>query len=296
MSERVSVSVIGPGALGSAMIDLVNSHTHFNLQSVWGSSVEQSFKIDSLGNKTEPDQEFPSQSHDLGRLTIISVPDDQISAVSQKLSQTDISWDEKFVIHLSGSHDSTALKDLEIEGATIGSLHPLQTFKSGDGADRFNGIWFSGQGSDNILSLLTTLIEPTGGHLRKLSSSQKSAMHLAAVFASNYLVSLMEIVDQITSENNIDDGLEMLEPIVRQTFENIISNKPVGSLSGPVARGDLSTIEKHLEQLQNNSDQLKLYCQMGLIASDIALKSGQLDETQAHAVRSLLERERKPDE
>ena len=221
MSDTVSVSVIGPGALGSAMIDLVKSHSHFNLHSVWGSSVKQSFTIDLFGNQTEPDHKFPSESQDLGRLTIISVPDDQISDVSEKLSQTGISWHNRFVIHLSGSLDTAVLNILEEEGATIGSLHPLQTFTRGDKADRFNGIWYSGQGNDDMISLLRTLIEPTGGHLRKLSSSQKSAMHLAAVFASNYLVSLMEVVDQITTDNEIDDGLEMLEPIVSQTFENI---------------------------------------------------------------------------
>jgi len=289
MKKPVSASVIGPGALGSAMIDLVSRHSGFTLRSVWGRRSDHSHIIDKTGNKQRPDRKFPYQESDLGQFVIISVPDDQITRVTKRLSEADISWNSRQIIHLSGSIDSSVLKPLANSGALTGSLHPLQTFTRGDTADRFDGIWFSMQGDNQIFPMLKKLIEPFGGRARILSSSQKSAMHLAAVFASNYLVSLMDVVTKITDKNGIDDGFGMLEPIVQQTLQNIISKGSVQSLSGPVARGDLFTIEKHLKQLEENPEYYRLYCQLGKIAATIAKESGQLNETHSTAVRKVFE-------
>jgi len=288
MSNPVSVSVIGPGALGSAIIDLVFRNSGFLLHTVWGRTSSDCYRIDESGKKQPVSRGFPTLDKDIGRLLIISVPDDQISKVANNLSQTDINWSSRQVIHLSGSLDNTILQPLSGKGATTGSLHPLQTFTRGDTADRFHGIWFSLQGDESIFPVLRDLIKPTGGHSKVFSSSQKSAMHLAAVFASNYLVALMDVADQIAGEEGINDGLKILEPIVQQTLDNIYSKGSKQSLSGPVARGDRSTIEKHLNQLQENPGQLRLYCELGLIASNIAEEAGRLSETRSKIIRDIL--------
>lgn len=289
MSNSISVSVIGPGALGSAMIDLVSGHSRFTVHSVWGRSTSDCYKIDDQGDKIPTRRIFPDTDQDIGHLLIISVPDDQIATVSKDLSKTGINWSSRQVIHLSGSLDYTMLQPLADKGATTGSLHPLQTFTLGDTADRFQGIWFSMQGKDSIFPLLRKLIEPVGGRSKILSSSQKSAMHLAAVFASNYLVGLMDVADQTAGENSVDDALELLEPIVRQTIDNIFSKGTEHSLSGPVSRGDQTTIEKHLNQLKENPGHYRLYCQLGLAATNIAEKSGQLEKTRLNSIRKLFE-------
>ena len=289
MNDPLSVSVIGPGALGQAIIDLVLRHPGFNLRSVWGRTKSANYFTESSDHKVKTNLLFPSKDSDLGRLIIISVPDNQIKTVAQQLSEAGISWKNRYVIHLSGSLDSSILEPLATKGAHIGSLHPLQTFTRGDTADRFDDIWFTMQGNDAIISILDKLIAPCSGQRKILSSSQKSAMHLAAVFASNYLVALMDVVENITKDSDISDGLKMLEPIVQQTVHNINSKGSKKSLSGPVARGDTSTIEKHLEQLEKNPRYLKLYCQLGLLASDIAKESGQLDKPRFDIIRDIFE-------
>ena len=289
MKEPVSVSVIGPGALGSAMIDLVSRHSGFALRSVWGRTLDNCYIIGKDGEKDLPGRNLPSEEADLGEVIIVSVPDDQIAKITAHLSESGISWNSRKIIHLSGSLDSSVLRPLANRGALTGSLHPLQTFTRGDTAERFDGIWFSMQGDDQIFPVLRKLIEPFGGQARILTSSQKSAMHLAAVFASNYLVSLMEVVTKITEKNGIEDGFNMLEPIVQQTLQNVISKGSEQSLSGPVARGDQSTIEKHLNQLEDNPEYYRLYCQLGKIAVTIAEESGQLDGTHSNTIRNVFE-------
>lgn len=289
MKLPISVSVIGPGALGSAMIDLVSRHPEFLLYSVWGRSQSDSYFADTESKKKQPaDHLKPSHDDDLGELILLAVPDDRLIYLAGQLSEADIKWNQRSVIHLSGSLDSTVLKPLKDRGALTASMHPLQTFTRGDGADRFNGIWFSLQGDDNLFPLLNQLVKPFNARTKVLTSTQKSAMHLAAVFASNYLVSLMDVVDQITKEEGINDGLEMLQPIIHQTFENIIEKGPKQSLSGPVARGDLTTIAAHQKRLENNSDHFNLYRNLGVIATQIAQTSGQLNEEASRKVRNLL--------
>lgn len=289
MSNPVSVSVIGPGALGSAMIDLVSGHPGYSIHSIWGRTLPDCYRVEPSGKEQPANRKFPTLDEDLGQLVIISVPDDQISKITNRLSQSEINWSSRQVIHLSGSLDHTILQPLAAGGAATGSLHPLQTFTRGDEAERFRGIWFTMQGSKSMFPVLRKLIEPVDGQAKVLSSSQKSAMHLAAVFASNYLVALMDVADKIADESNVDEGLNMLQPIVQQTLKNIYSKGSKQSLSGPVARGDRSTIENHLKQLKENPDLFRLYCDLGLIASNIAEESGQLHVKRSKIIREIFD-------
>lgn len=293
MSKSISVTVFGPGALGGAMIDLITKHPQFTLHSVWGRSAADSYYYsESEGKKRTAEKSFPDQYGDLGKFIILAIPDDQLSAVAGRLSEIDVNWKEFHVIHLSGSHDVAILTPLIDTGASVASIHPLQTFTRNDSASRFDGIWFTFQGDPSLFPRLNSLITPFGARSIPMSADQKSAMHLAAVFASNYVVSLMEVVQQITEKNEIDNGLELLRPIVHQTLENIFERGTVQSLSGPVARGDCSTIEKHLNQLEDNPEHTELYRSLGVIASQIAQKSGQLNAEKARQVKNLLENNR----
>lgn len=293
MSKGRSVSVFGPGALGGAMIDLIKKHSQFTLHSVWGRNAADSYYYsESEGKKRASDKSFPDQCGDLGKIIILAVPDDQLSAVAGRLSEIDVNWKEFCVIHLSGSHGADILAPISESGASVASIHPLQTFTRNDSASRFDGIWFTFQGDHSLFPLLKSLISPFGARSVPMSAEQKLTMHLAAVFASNYVVSLMEVVQQITEKNDIENGLELLRPIVHQTLENIFEKGATQSLSGPVARGDCSTIEKHLSQMEGNPEHAELYRSLGLIASGIAQKSGQLNTEKVLQVQNLLENDR----
>ena len=296
MSQSTSVSVIGPGALGNAIIDLIEAHSQFYLKSVWGRHPSDSYLVQPDGGKKPCTKQFPSDELDLGRLVIICVPDNAIPDIAFRLSDTAVSWNCRSVVHTSGSLDCTVLNPLADEGAKTASMHPLQTFKRGDSRERFHQIWISLQGDESLFPMLKSLVEPFGAITRKLNAEQKSAMHLSAVFASNYLVALMKVVDEIAAENGVDDGLEMLEPIIRQTLDNITRMGPDRSLSGPVARGDTQTINKHLSQLKSHPNFQQLYRRLGLVASDIAAINPGQKKNGIHDVKEALSRGLKSDE
>ncbi len=286
--QSTSVSVIGPGALGGAVIDfLCNQSLLFSLHSVWGRSAEDSYFF-STGNKEQIQKDLPDEDDDLGRLILITTPDEQISIVAEKLSLKKIDWSTRTVVHMSGSQSHLVLDAFRQAGAKTCSLHPLQTFAKRDVADRFNGIWFTLQGDKSCYPMLECLVTEAGAHLKKMTAEQKKSMHLAAVFASNYLVSLMSVVEQITHADDIEDGLDLLSPIIHQTIDNIFSRGTELSLSGPIARGDETTVKNHLKQMGNDTDMALLYKCLGQSALTIAHKTGRITNQEFAKISDIL--------
>lgn len=286
--KSTSVSVLGPGALGGAVVDLIqNRSSLFDLHSVWGRSAVDSYLIKEE-RAEQARKDFPEEDSDLGQLILITVPDDQISAVCDKLSEKNINWTSRTVVHMSGSQSHSALDILRKAGAQTGSLHPLQTFTKGDTGDRFKEIWFTFQGEKSCYPVLESLVTEAGAHLKTMTAEQKKMMHIAAVFASNYLVALMDVVEQLTESKSIEDGLEMLNPIIHQTIENIFSRGTEQSLSGPIARGDESTVKDHLKQLGSDSDLGRLYKHLGMTALNIAHRNSRITDHDFAKISDIL--------
>lgn len=286
MNQGTSVSVFGTGALGGALTDLVHKSSDFTIRSVWNTSADKNRFYSEKGEATG--LQFPENDDHLGDLVFLAVPDDVIPELARKLSEIEIDWNRRAVVHLSGSLSDVVLVPLSAKGAKTASMHPLQTFTRGDKADRFRGIWFTLQGNQDVFGILKSLISYAGARSSVMSADQKSGMHLAAVFASNYLVSLMRVVEEITEKHDIKNGLSMMEPIVNQTTRNIFSKGPLHSLSGPVSRGDTNTLRQHFSKLKPDSDHARLYANLGETAAKIAIASGQLDEENARKIRKIL--------
>lgn len=288
MDTATTVSVIGPGALGGALIDLLLKHTEsFRLYSVWGRTQRDSYLQTGTDRRTV-DATFPKKKNDLGELILITVPDDQIAPIADRLSNLSLDWNRYAVVHFSGNHSSDLLASLSKNGAAVASMHPLQTFTKGDDANRFKNSWFTIEGSEVLFAKLEMLAKKAGAFSRRMNPDQKKAMHLAAVFASNYLVSLMSAVEKITLANNIDQGVEMVKPLIHQTLDNIFQKGVDDSLSGPIVRGDKSTLRAHLKLLDQEADLQLLYKQLGIQALQIADQSGRLSKKDSDSIWKIL--------
>ncbi|MEX2456401.1 MAG: DUF2520 domain-containing protein [Balneolaceae bacterium] len=288
MESKPSISIIGRGAVGSALVDFFR-RSEYPLWSVWGHRKEECFLM-SDDKEIQTENSFPQTSSDLGEIIFIAVPDDKIAEVADQLSNQKIDWSLHSVVHLSGAKSSDLLSSIKEKGGATASMHPLQTFTKGDGSDRFKDIYISLEGDEELVEKLEGIVSDFGALSFKLTPDQKRSMHIAAVFASNYLVSLMDIVHQITSKNGIENGLQILAPIIRQTFSNIEEKGIEQSLSGPVKRGDLNTIKQHLSDLDDAPELTKnLYKKLGLQALNITQKSAQLTPEQVKELKDLLD-------
>ena len=195
----------------------------------------------------------------------LAVPDDAIAAVAAQLAQRlGPAVVGKLAVHSSGLAGLAVLDPLRAAGARVVSLHPLQTLTGEADDDVFAGVPFAVTAHDETeLVLGSALVERLGGLPFALGDERKPLYHLAAAVASNLLVALeseaIELMNEAIGAASkasgtvaADDveGLRVLAPLVRTTSANLVALGPERALTGPVARGDVSTVRAHLGLLE----------------------------------------------
>jgi predicted short-subunit dehydrogenase-like oxidoreductase (DUF2520 family) len=230
---------------------------------------------------------------DLAEMVFITTPDDVIAQVC-----SEVHWHKKqSVLHCSGAHSVDILGPAKKLGAAVGSFHPLQTFADVDQAiANLPGSTFALEGEEPLLSTLKELTRLLNGNWVELKPGDKVLYHAAAVFACNYLVTLVKLAQDLWKDFGVSpkEATRALLPLLRGTLNNIDNIGLPNCLTGPVARGDLGTIEKHLRALDARSPSLlTTYKELGLQTIPIALAKGKVNEQKAEEMRVLLSLERK---
>ena len=286
MNKPTSVTVIGTGAVGSALLNFFREND-FVIRSEWNNQSGKIFK-DSLSEPVSKNRSLPQTDDETGGLIFITTPDDEISKVVARLTQQSINWKERLVIHCSGNLTSKELEVLKVRGAQTASMHPIQTFKKGDSKDRFDRIYISLEGDDELCNRLEKLVIKMNAKPVRLNREQKRSLHIAAVFSSNYMVALLNLVGNYLNEQGLDEGLSLLEPLIRQTITNIFEKGTVQSLTGPISRGDYDSVQKHLQSLKNDDNIASLYKMLGREALNIAEKREEISESRISKLREIL--------
>jgi len=283
--DKLSVSIIGTGALGSTLQHFFEENG-YGICSVWNSRGGKVYSNKSVQLK-EKRATLPKKEGEAGDFVFITTPDDLISKTARDLAGKPIHWKEKVVIHCSGNLTSDELTSLSEKGAKIVSMHPIQSFKKGDGRDRFRDITISLQGDKAGKELLKPIIGEMGANALMLNKKQKRYLHIAAVMASNYLVALMFSVENLLTDVDLEEGFESLQPLIHQTVTNIFEKGPTDALTGPISRGDTASVQKHLKELKG-SEQEVLYKIMGLEAAKIAERGSHIPQEKINMLRQLF--------
>jgi predicted short-subunit dehydrogenase-like oxidoreductase (DUF2520 family) len=225
---------------------------------------------------------------DTAELVFITTPDDVIAQVC-----SEVQWHEgQSVVHCSGAHSVDILEPARKLGAAVGSFHPLQTFADVDQAiANLPGSTFALEAEEPLLSMLKELTSLLNGSWVELKQEDKVLYHAAAVFACNYLVTLVKLALDLWLDFGVSakKATRALLPLLTGTINNIDSIGLPDCLTGPVARGDSGTIERHLRALETRSPSLlTTYKELGLQTIPIALAKGQINEQKAEEMRALL--------
>jgi predicted short-subunit dehydrogenase-like oxidoreductase (DUF2520 family) len=175
----------------------------------------------------------------------------------------------RFVGHVSGATPLDALRTAQQRGARAFSLHPLQTIPD-RGAD-LTGAPCAVSGSDEqALGLATRLATRLSLRPFEVPEEARAAYHAAASIASNLLVALEESATGLLERAGIEDGRELLAPLVLRTAANWAERGP-RALTGPIARGDAATVERHMAALHAHAPELlPLYAELAARARELA--------------------------
>ncbi|HEY6533102.1 MAG TPA: Rossmann-like and DUF2520 domain-containing protein [Acidimicrobiales bacterium] len=170
-------------------------------------------------------------------LLVIATPDAAIAEVASSVAPTA----DVVVAHLSGSLGLDVLAPHPRRGA----LHPLVSLPDADvGARRLVGAWFAVAGEPpEARALVERAVADLGGRSFVVADADRAAYHAAAAIASNHLVALLGQVERVAASAGVP--LEAYLDLVRATLDNVAELGPAAALTGPVARGDWDTVERH---------------------------------------------------
>ncbi|MBN1363924.1 MAG: DUF2520 domain-containing protein [Syntrophaceae bacterium] len=281
-------SIIGTGMVGTAIGFLLNK-AGYRVVSVCDKSPAALKKaLPFTGGKFLLNPPDAVQQADC---ILLTTPDDAIFSACREIALSPF-IKGKFVFHMSGAGDLSILEPANKAGAFVASIHPLQSFSSVDQAIKnIPGSYFAVTADKKALSLAKSIVHNLKGVPIIISSEQKPLYHAAACFASNYLVSLLNVVESIYKSIGIKerDAKKAYLPLVYGSLKNLEKSGSVSSLTGPIARGDFGTVKKHLTEINKKLPLYSsLYSSLGLITVQVAQKKGTLNAGQAKKINALL--------
>jgi predicted short-subunit dehydrogenase-like oxidoreductase (DUF2520 family) len=177
-------------------------------------------------------------------------------------------------------------------GTQAGAFHPLVSFADVDrSVAAIDGATVVVEGDDQLVDLLARMAEAIGAVPVRLRPGTKAAYHAAAVLSAGGLVAMLDAIAELGRVAGLDEGasLDVYGRLIEQTLANARSLGIRESLTGPVPRGDVGTLARHLEALARHApDALPLYRAMAGREIDLALDRGSIDPSTAERLRSAL--------
>ncbi|NJL92516.1 MAG: DUF2520 domain-containing protein [Anaerolineae bacterium] len=217
-------------------------------------------------------------------LVFLSVPDDQIAAVARAWLGNN---GQGALIHTSGVHSLALFPN--ISQNQFGTFHPAYPFGPQTRLTGEEGLLIGIEATSAELSqMLEGVALDLGGRPVFLPADAKARYHLAAVVASNYLVTLFEFARSLYAQVGVPAELNTATvlTLMQGALQNLVVYPPAQALTGPIARGDLATLHLHLAALEQ-TPWLALYCQLGLHTVDLA---PDLQPEQRQQIKTLLTR------
>jgi predicted short-subunit dehydrogenase-like oxidoreductase (DUF2520 family) len=229
-------------------------------------------------------------------VVILAVRDGVIGEVAQMLVGTGLVNKRHVLLHCAGAASAEELLgSVRDKVGGIGTLHPLSAIADGRAAMRaLKGTVFGVEGDDLARETAGKLVGAIGGLVLALDGTQMASYHCAAALASNYIVAAIDAAAQVLSGAGVSasDATRALVPLAEGALRNVEQKGTTGGLTGPVRRGDASTIQRHLEALRGQADVAEIYRALARRAVEIAARidgPDAPDRAGLDAIRTLLE-------
>lgn len=284
-----SIGVIGPGRLGRALLYAAQTARHqVAFVSARHSTALQSLKADFPEAKFLQGVVSPPPAD----VIFLTVPDDVIPETVQNLAENASNLRATVVAHTSGAKSSVLLEALRDRGALVASFHPAQSFAGlPEDWKKFRGTTVAMEGDAGAVALLAEFARSLGGRPLKIPTEAKPLYHLACVMANNYSTALLDSGLDILEKIGIPrpKGKLILLPLLQTTATNLKEADPEQILTGPIARGDVQTVEEHLKALaEQNPAHLATYIALGRETLHLARKLAPQKENRYQEIDALF--------
>jgi predicted short-subunit dehydrogenase-like oxidoreductase (DUF2520 family) len=284
--EPPAVGIIGAGAVGTAL-GAALSRAGWPVVAVGSRDEARRNRFKALVPSARAFAEA-APVLDEAELIILSVPDDAVANLATELRL----YGGQALIHTSGVLGAEVLEPARAAGTQIGAFHPLVAFADTERAiDSLRGATVAVEGDDQLASLLAGMAEAIGATAVRLAPGSKAAYHAAAVLAAGGFVALLDAIAELGSAAGLDEAgsLAVYGGLIEQTLGNARALGIQRALTGPMTRGDVGTLARHLEALARLApDVLPLYRAAAEREITLAESRGSLAPEGAESMRRLL--------
>jgi predicted short-subunit dehydrogenase-like oxidoreductase (DUF2520 family) len=288
MSEAPRIAVVGTGPVGRALatsyvagggaVDVVVSRD-------LGRARELAARLGAAVGATDVGHALAAA------VVVVAVPDRALPDVRARLASIDVGRD-RLLVHTSGALPGDALA---AGGRRTASLHPLQSFPSGAAdaalAARVVGThWFhEGDGAEET----SAMVRVWRGTPHRLAAGAKPLYHAGAAVLSNHAVALFDAALRLFEAAGVARGEAHapLAALLAGTSANVASQGVPAALTGPIARGDVDTVRRHLDAVGGACPELlESYVALARRALVVARERGALSLSAAEELTRLLGR------
>lgn len=292
IADSLRIGFIGAGRLGQALgWSLAGRGLHVHAAASRSPASAQALAAPIPGCEVMSAQAVA----DTCDLVFITTPD---AAIAQAAGA--VRWRSGMgVVHCSGVTEVAALEAAARAGASTGGFHPMQAFGDPKTAvATLPGSTITIEAADPALeATLAGLARRLDCRVNRLPPGMRARYHAAAGFTSQFINALFGQAAQVwaTWGASEEDALRALMPLARGTLASIESAGIAASLPGPVSRGDVASIEKHVQALAGTGEDMQAFYRVMCGATvGLALESGAIDEATADRLRALLDRPCQP--
>lgn len=268
MAAKPIITIVGPGRLGTALATALR-RAGYSIQEVIarpGRLPER--RARGLAAKVGAEAPNTSKASLHADLIWFCVPDGQIAAAAAALALR-TEWKKKTVFHGSGALASNELNVLRRRGAAVASVHPLMTFVAAS-VPSLAGVPFAIEGDARAERVARRVVHDLEGEAFTISARHKPAYHAWGGFTSPLLVALLRAGEEVAGAAGLsgEEARQRMLPIVMQTLTNYLAFGAAAAFSGPVVRGDVAVVRRHLRALRRMPEARDVY----LALSRAALK------------------------
>lgn len=245
----MEVSVVGSGNLAWHLAPALDN-VGYTIKEVYSPNAKHARAL--VGRLYQADLKTSLDFSDSpSKLFIIAVSDDAIKEVAQEI----VLPEDSILVHTSGSQPIDILRFAAT--SNIGVFYPLQTFSKQKKVDFKDVPIFVESDDDAISKVLMKMGKAISKKVKQISSEDRKALHVAAVFASNFSNHMLTLSKQIAENNGID--FEVLKPLIAETLTKSINIGPENAQTGPAKRGDMEILDRHLDFLKDDEAVAEIY-------------------------------------
>lgn len=231
----IKVVLLGSGNVASHLIKAMEANYAVDLVQVFARSKKS---LENLIDSSRISTSFADLKE--ADVYVISVSDKAIEEVSNQIPFTD-----KLVVHTSGTMDFRVMHPKNKRGV----FYPLQTFSKSKEVNMKSVPFCLETEDEENYKLVENLAKNLSNSVYEIDGEQRKSLHISAVFVSNFVNHMYQIGNALCEEYKVPFAI--LQPLIEETANKIKTLTPIEAQTGPAIRNDESTIEKHLDALDN---------------------------------------------